>query len=175
MPWMISNKKLHNLESMARALQSGWQWYHETCPDKPWKGPDLPSHHHSRVMCDNAIITVVGNGNTAMFWSDRWLFGGRIQALAPTIFSQVRPRARKQWTVAQALLNNSWVNDIQGGLSMRGFLEFLCLWDQISNVELTQDEDQHIWKLETSGQFSTKSTYRAFFYGAIGFEPWKRL
>ena len=33
----------------------------------------------------------------------------------------------------------------------------------------------HIWKLDGSGNFSSKSAYRAFFNGAIPFEHWHRL
>ena len=34
---------------------------------------------------------------------------------------------------------------------------------------------QHIWRFDASGTYSAKSTYRAFFYGSVTFEPWRRL
>ena len=40
---------------------------------------------------------------------------------------------------------------------------------------LTQDVDVHLWRLEASGRFSSKSSYRAFFNGSITFEPWHRV
>jgi hypothetical protein len=73
------------------------------------------------------------------------------------------------------LANRTWVRDIQGGLSMEGLLQYLQLWDSIEQFALTQDDDWHSWKHEGNGAFSSKSTYRAFFYGAITFEPWQRL
>ena len=34
---------------------------------------------------------------------------------------------------------------------------------------------QHIWRFDASGTYSAKSIYRAFFYGSVTFEPWRRL
>jgi len=77
--------------------------------------------------------------------------------------------------VAEALENNAWVSDIQGGLSMIGLLEYLHLWDGLREVALSQDDDQHIWRFDASGTYSAKSTYQAFFYGSVTFEPWQHL
>ncbi|TVU39838.1 hypothetical protein EJB05_13279, partial [Eragrostis curvula] len=49
------------------------------------------------------------------------------------------------------------------------------LWDIIHEVVLIQEEDNHIWRFDKSGQFSSKSAYNAFFNGKVFFEPWKRL
>ena len=43
------------------------------------------------------------------------------------------------------------------------------------NFTLTSDDDQHIWKHDISGFFSSKMAYKAFFYGSIQFEPWRHL
>jgi len=48
------------------------------------------------------------------------------------------------------------------------------IWDAISEIHLNFT-DLHQWKFESSGIFSTRSPYRAFFIGAIHFESWKRL
>jgi hypothetical protein len=42
-------------------------------------------------------------------------------------------------------------------------------------VTLSQEADRHVWMQTASGQFSSKSCYRAFLMGSISFEPWKRL
>jgi hypothetical protein len=47
--------------------------------------------------------------------------------------------------VAQALDGNAWLSDIQGGLSLIGFMEFLRLGDCLREVTLSQDEDKYIW------------------------------
>jgi hypothetical protein len=77
--------------------------------------------------------------------------------------------------VAEALENNRWVADIQNSLSWTGIREFLWLWDCIQEVALTDQEDRHIWRLDASGSYSSKSAYKAYFAGAVTFEPWRRL
>jgi hypothetical protein len=51
----------------------------------------------------------------------------------------------------------------------------LLLWDSLREVELSQDIDQHRWRHDASGKFSSKSCYRILFAGSATFEPWKRL
>ena len=58
---------------------------------------------------------------------------------------------------------------------MRGLVEYLELWDALIDFQLNNSVDQHHWKFESSGTFSSQSAYRAFFIGSIQFEPWKRL
>ena len=50
--------------------------------------------------------------------------------------------------------------------------EFLDIWDLVQETLLLPEvEDVHKWKLDISGQFSTKSAYEALFLGAVQFEP----
>jgi len=93
--------------------------------------------------------------------------GCSIVEIAPVVVDAVPLKIRKQRTVAQALQNQSWPTDIQGGLSPIGLFEYLQLWDMLLDTTLSQDEDVHIWRLDSSGIFSSKSAYRAFFNGAI--------
>jgi len=47
-------------------------------------------------------------------------------------------------------------------LSVPVLIEYLHLWELLSNVELQPEvEDTHIWKFTNSGLFSTKSAYEA--------------
>jgi len=73
------------------------------------------------------------------------------------------------------MIELSWVSDIRGALSWQGLAEYLELWDALAEFAVNDTKDLHHWKFEASGTFSTRSAYRAFFEGAIGFEPWKRL
>ena len=54
--------------------------------------------------------------------------------------ANVRPRLTNKPTVAvgQALENNTWMNDIQYGLTMIGFMEFFRLFDCLSEVRLSE-------------------------------------
>ena len=84
-------------------------------------------------------------------------------------------RVRKTRTVAEALVDHSWVSDIIGALSWHGLMEYLELWDAVSDFQLNNTEDQHTGSLKAQDFFPTRSAYRVFFVGAIHFEPWKLL
>jgi hypothetical protein len=174
-PLDLGGLGIPNLEVMAWALQIRWQWFKKTRADRPWTDLELPSHPNSIALFTIAVTTEVGNGNNTLFWTDRWLHGCSIENLAPTVFACVPPRIRKTRTVAEALNNGEWPRDIQGGLSWVGIGEYLQLWDYLIEIALTDQEDRHIWRLDASGCYSSKSAYKAYFFGAVTFEPWRRL
>jgi hypothetical protein len=45
----------------------------------------------------------------------------------------------------------------------------------MQDILLSQEDDQHSWRLEGSGLFTSKSAYRAFFNGSTTCEPWWRI
>lgn len=75
----------------------------------------------------------------------------------------------------EALADNSWTNDIVGGLPVVAVGQALQLLDIIAQTALTEQDDQHIWTPAASGQFSTKSAYERQFIIGIKFEPYRRL
>jgi pterin-4a-carbinolamine dehydratase len=91
--------------------------------------------------------------------------------IAPAVASKVGKSALSTRTVAQALENWQWVNDIKTLLSLIGVQQFLQLWDAIRRVVLTQETDRHVWLHTSYGQFTSKSCYKAFLMGSITFEP----
>lgn len=45
----------------------------------------------------------------------------------------------------EAMINERWLEDIQGEISLEGLMEYLELWDVISEVELQVGvQDKHI-------------------------------
>jgi hypothetical protein len=93
--------------------------------------------------------------------------------LAPAIVAVVLLNIQKRRTVEEGLANQQWIADIPGGLSLIGIFEYLHIWDIMQDIELTNEDDHHVWKFDKSGEFSSKSVYWAFFNGAITFEPWR--
>jgi hypothetical protein len=110
---------------------------------------------------------MVGNGNRTLFWTDRWIDGGCINDFAPDVVSKVDKHIVSTRTVAQALGGQQWISDILTPLSWTGIRQFLLIWDAVSNIVLTQEADIHTWLHTSSGQFSSRSCYKAFFMGAI--------
>jgi len=82
---------------------------------------------------------------------------------------------RNKRTVAEAFHELTWVADIRGALGWHDLAEYLQLWDVFSDIALNDNEDAHQWRFESSGIFSTRLAYRAFFIGSTTFEPWKRI
>jgi hypothetical protein len=147
----------------------------KTDPNKPWSGLEFPIQQHVKSFFSASIVTMVGNGCNTLFWTDRWVDGSRIQDFAPAVVANVGKRALSSRTVAHALENWQWVSDIVTPLNLSGLQQYLNLWDTLRGVVLTQEADRHVWIHSSSGQFSSKSCYKAFFLGSITFEPWKRL
>jgi len=93
----------------------------------------------------------------------------------PHLYSAVAVRARKR-TVFDAITDGSWISDIRGALSVQVLIEYIHLWELLSDVELQPEvEDLHIWKFTASGFYSTKSAYEALFIGATQFDPWREF
>jgi hypothetical protein len=71
----------------------------------------------------------------------------------------------------------AWISLFKPTLSPVGIQQYLALWDTLEEIELTQQEDHHVWRRESSGLFSSRSCYKVQFMlmGSIIFEPWKRF
>jgi len=174
-PLYLGGLGISNLLYQSWALQTKWLWLEKTDPNRPWVGLKFPIQQHVRRFFASSIITLVGDGSTTLFWTDRWLDGSCIQDLAPDVVASVGKRASSSRTVAHALENWQWVSDLETPLNLIGLQQYLQLWDALRGVVLTQEADRHVWIHSSSGQFSSRSCYKAFFMGSITFEPWKRL
>ncbi|WVZ64360.1 LOW QUALITY PROTEIN: hypothetical protein U9M48_013890 [Paspalum notatum var. saurae] len=175
-PLELGGLGIHNLEVLGWALRIRWLWSQRTDPDRLWGGLHVSVPAKAKAMFEVAVRTVVGDGNTTKFWTDRWIDGKCIADLAPALFAAVQKRAIKCRTVAQGLHNRSWVMDVRGALSVQVLTEYLLVWDLVDDTVLQLDvPDKHLWKLTQSGVYSSKSAYSAFFLGSVGLSGWKRI
>ena len=96
--------------------------------------------------------------------------------LAPNLVALVPKRILNRRSVQEALVDRKWVTDTRGALSIVALVEYLELWEMLDDVQLQQDMlDQHTWRLSSSGIYSSKSEYLAFFVGTIKYAPWKMI
>ena len=73
-------------------------------------------------------------------------------------------------SVADALRNQRWVRDVQGGISTMALMQYLRLWDLLLTIQLQPgEEDKLVWRLTKDGNFSTSSAYELFFVSNIRF------
>ncbi|RLN30386.1 hypothetical protein C2845_PM05G01240 [Panicum miliaceum] len=94
--------------------------------------------------------------------------GKCVQELAPYLFNVVGSRIVAKTIVEHELLNDGWVRDITGSLTVQVILDFLLIWDARRNIALQPDvHDKFLWKWTTLTDrcFTTSSTYKAFFIG----------
>lgn len=102
--------------------------------------------------------------------SDCWLHGQPLLVLAPDLVTCIPNRVIKSRSVAEALADRSWAP------SLAGLLQYLQVSDFLENFDLSPVDGQLLRnKHEANGIFSSKSAYKAFFYGSITFKSWKRL
>jgi hypothetical protein len=110
----------------------------------------------------------LGNGSKALFWTDRWLDRQSISDLAPQVFVDVSTRTSKIQKVATTLPRNAWIQDIATALSVDGTVQFRNLVEILDAQQTTPDsEDEIIWHLSASGEYSSQSAYKALFAGTM--------
>lgn len=150
-----------NLEVLSWSLQIRWLWFQKTDHDRSWSGLNIQVHQNAIALFNIAIESHIGDGRNTLFWTDKWIRGCSIAEIAPQLVEQVPVRIQSTRTVSEGLQIQNWTEDVQGSLSLISLYEYFHLWDIIAEVMLSQDEDIHTWKLDASGQYSSKSAYRA--------------
>lgn len=124
-----------------------------------------------------ATTILVGNGEKTPFWDAPWLHGDKPKDVAPLIFSI---STRKRWNVKNALQDNAWIAkiDMEATFSIAHVRQYLSLWSRLSAFVLNPGVmDEISWNLTENGTYSSKSAYKAQFYGSIaapiGSSVWK--
>ncbi|KAM0851405.1 hypothetical protein ACQ4PT_052428 [Festuca glaucescens] len=112
-----------------------------------------------------SIKITVGDGTNTLFWEDPWIDGMCAGTVAPAILSLVKPRFRRKMMVQDGLLGNAWATAIEGDLSIDTVVQYLRLWDDVTACQLQIGNDSFRWKWTSSGSFTARSAYLAFFGG----------
>jgi hypothetical protein len=123
----------------------------------------LPVHEDSatKAFFMVSIRCEVGDGTSTLFWSDPWLQGRYIEDLAPDLVAVVQQRRR---SVASALDDHRWLQDIQGPLTVPILAQYLQVRPMLDAVVLTlRSPDRVTWRWSASGQYSTHSAYHVMF------------
>jgi hypothetical protein len=159
----VKDLRLHGL-----ALRTRWCWLRRTDQSRPWQGlPALPDREANAVFQSLAIFKV-GNGEKIFFWKDRWINGRSVEDIAPEVAALVTTRRKNARKIAGALPNNTWFTDIQGELSLEGWVECIMLSEEIERVEVDPSvPDVIAWKGSSSGVYSAKATYNMLCQGNI--------
>ncbi|OEL13244.1 hypothetical protein BAE44_0025738, partial [Dichanthelium oligosanthes] len=132
----------------------------------------------SQAFFTASIRCEVGDGTSTSFWSDPWLQGGCLSALAPDLVDIVPSHQRFRRTVASALVNHNWITDLVGPLTLPVLFQFLLLRQRLQEVVLDPSTpDRVVWNWCPSGLYSCSSAYQAHFVGQTALlgakELWK--
>jgi hypothetical protein len=118
----------------------------------------------------------VGSGTSIRFWLDPWLNGRSIEQLAPELFAALMGRQWRRRTVAEALVNNAWINDIRGALTIPVLSKYLHLCVEVNSITLGPTvPDSTVWRWDPSGKYSASSAYQTLFLGQHTLEGAKEL
>jgi hypothetical protein len=113
-------------------------------------------------------VFIVGNGESTLFWTDRWINGRSAGDIAPEVMSLVPTRRRNSRKVSEALQEDAWISDVEGDLSIDGWMQCSLLWEAIEGVPRAGDRpDQFAWRGAASGKYTTRETYGMLCQGRI--------
>ena len=159
-PKELGGLGISDLTRVGVALRVRWVWR-----DRRRGIASVADEHPVRALFSAATVISLGNGESTLFWTDRWLNGSSVQDLAPTLYNAVRPR-KKRATVAESLPGSAWARHIAGPISLQLLVELDHLCDRLQQVQLQQRPDTFQWNLTADREYSAASAYGAMFFGS---------
>jgi hypothetical protein len=157
-----------DLTTLGYALCLHWEWQAKTSPDRPCASLSAKPKHVVQAMFDDSVTVEVGNGRHALFWQEHWLDGKSLHQLAPDVVATVPKRTRvlRRTSVAEALIDDQWISDITGSLSVTALAQYVSIWETLKGLQLAQElEDKFIWEWSSNQRYSASSAYKASFLG----------
>ncbi|XP_073357866.1 uncharacterized protein [Aegilops tauschii subsp. strangulata] len=116
---------IHDLQKFSSALCQRWLWLSWQSEDRPRKGSGLPCDKTDKALFDSSTTVTLGNGKLASFWLSPWITSPNLATLFPNLFKRSRGKNR---CVAEALANDTWVQDIRQRPNEDLVHSFLILW-----------------------------------------------
>ena len=174
-PLHMGGLGISSLTKLCWALRMRWLWLQKTDSSRPWV--DLPIQVSSIARSFSAVlVSEVGNGANTLFWVDKWINGKKVADIAPRLFCTISKRIINKRTVQEPMVNRRWISDIRGALSARALIDFLHLWEALTDSPLHPDiEDRHIFSIAPDGNYSAKTVYDGLFQGSCSFHHHKRI
>lgn len=150
-----------DLRIAAFSLRLRWLWLQKTNSDRPWRRIQLDFAQDQMLqnLFQTCIEVELGDGNLALFWTDNWLHQSSPCIIAPKLCKLIQPRLKKSRTVAQALYQKRWIQDIVRQLTVPALTEYVILWHVLQAVQLLPGvEDVVKWKWNIKGEYSAVSS-----------------
>lgn len=157
-----------NLSPQELALRVHWEWLRRMDMHRPWQGLQLLVDEDARMVFDSLVKITIGKGDKILFWRDRWTHGFSVHDIAPLLAQGVDTETRNSRTVAQALTEVRWSQDVQPQTSLGSLLQMVHLRHMITTVQRDEQmEDKFAWPHDPFIGYSAKSTYTQLCQGWI--------
>jgi len=143
-PTDLGRLGVQDLELTGLALRLRWLWLDHPDRSRAWSGLGIQPSSTERELFFASTHMVLGNGQSALFWEDRWIDGHSVREIAPLLYDCIPKRRHKIRTVADGLASNSWARDIQGVLGIPEVGQYLLLWLAVTPTVLSEEEDRLI-------------------------------
>jgi hypothetical protein len=105
-PISLGGLGVSDLERAGLALRLRWLWYSHTDTNRAWSNLELQFSAEEHTLFFTSTSMSVGNGQTALFWDDRWISGSSISEIAPQLHACTPKRWWKVRTIADGLQAN---------------------------------------------------------------------
>jgi hypothetical protein len=115
-----------------------------------------------------------GNGQTALFWEDRWIHGQAISEIAPQLHACISKRRRKT-RMSPMACRTMHGQETSKVIVLQEIGQYLQVWHAIQYTNLTAELDRMIWKWTVDENYSAQSCYKATFQGSTSSEAWKLI
>jgi hypothetical protein len=112
---------IKDLKLQGLALRVRWEWLKRMDPERPWQGLPMLKDERARAVFNTLTVISVGDGKQVLFWTDRWTNRLTASEIAPLVADSVAKRTKNGRRVAEALLQNAWIRDVGGGISLEGW------------------------------------------------------
>lgn len=136
------------------------RYYYALCS---WVGTDVPCSEEDKQLFRVSTRVTAGNGSRAKFWESTWLNGVAPRDLAPNLYKLAW---RKNITVKENLENNNWTRGLWRMSTGEEIAEMVVLGALVREVQLTDGEDEIVWRWTTDGIYTSKSAYNAQLTGS---------
>lgn len=151
----VSEASVSLTSHTAIRLRVCWIWRMHTNPLRPWRGLDMQFSKAELDVFAASTSMVLGNGESSLFWEDRWLDGKSVKEMAPEVYALVPKRRRKVRTVRETLIDCAWIPDIVGAPSALALWQYVQLWGRLRDIQLSPDQDRMVWRWSTDGQYTS--------------------
>ena len=143
-PTDLEGLGIPDLRLTSIALQARWLWLQKVDQARARSSLPIASSNEVRAFFSASTYTVLGNGRTPAFWTGKWIQRQSVKDITPAPMAFVSQRDIKSTTGAAGLTARAWVCQISGGISSAAIMDYLKLWDAVSQCQLGDGEDSLI-------------------------------